>query len=89
MGLTAAMCCFEGRLPKTETRIVVGHGARYLLSRGLRSLQRGVTPGFDDVQFKVAVRPTERTRLTLFGLAGRETLRQIESEPNGGEEVPP
>ena len=87
MGLTSGDALFEGRLPKTET------GSWWLTARGtyyravFDRFNRGVTPGFNDVQGKVAVRPTERTRLTLFGLAGRETLQQIESEPKGGEEV--
>lgn len=85
MGLTSGDVLFEGRLPKTET------GSWWLTARGtyyravFDRFNRGVTPGFNDVQFKVAVQPTERTRLTLFGLAGHESLRQIESEP-GGEE---
>ena len=46
-----------------------------------------VTPGFNDVQFKVSVRPTGRTRLTLFGLAGRETLRTFERLQLNGPEI--
>jgi TonB dependent receptor/TonB-dependent Receptor Plug Domain len=86
LGLTSGDVLLEGRLPKTET------GSWWLTARGtyyravFDRFNRGVTPGFSDVQFKVAVRPTQRTRLTVFGLAGRETLRQIEIEPEGGEE---
>jgi hypothetical protein len=86
MGLMSGDVLLEGRLPKTET------GSWWVTARGtyyravFDRFNRGVTPGFSDVQFKVALRPTERTRLTIFGLAGRETLRQIEIEPDGGEE---
>ena len=58
MGLTSGDALLEGRLPKTET------GSWWVTARGtyyravFDRLNRGVTPGFKDLQFKVAVRPT-------------------------------
>ena len=87
LGLTAGDILFEGKLPKTET------GSWWLTTRGtyyravFDPFADSVTPGFNDVQFKVSVRPTGRTRLTLFGLGGRETLRSFERLRLDGPEI--
>ena len=89
LGLAAGDVLLEGRLPKTET------GSWWATARGTyyRSLAGpfrppATVPGFGDVQFKVSVRPHNQTRLTFFGLVGRETqnAREIDDDgPPGGE----
>ena len=79
LGFVAGDVMLEGRLPRTES------GSWWFTTRGtyyrpvFDRFEEGVTPGFNDVQFKVAVRPSARTRLTVFGLAGRETLSSYEA----------
>jgi hypothetical protein len=87
LGLVAGDILAEGRLPGTES------GSWWVTTRGtyyrplLDRFEDGVTPGFSDVQFKVAARPSSRTRLTVFGLAGRETLRSYEQMSIDGPDV--
>ena len=80
LGLTSGDALFEGRVPGTEAGSwwVTARGTYYRLL--LDRLNKEVKPGFEDVQFKVTLRPSRETRLTLFGLAGRETMEQFASE---------
>jgi hypothetical protein len=83
MGLVAGDVLFEGRLPKSES------GAWWATARGTyyRALsgpfRTGTIPSFGDVQFKVSVRPGTRTKLTFFGLAGREAMNADEIDDDG------
>jgi outer membrane receptor protein involved in Fe transport len=43
----------------------------------------GAVPGFADFQAKVTVHPTERTRLSAFALAGRETMTSFGRDDAG------
>ena len=87
LGLTSGDALLEGRLPGTES------GSWWLTARGtyyrllLDRLNKEVKPGFEDLQFKVSLRPSRTTRLTLFGLAGRETMEQFASEDGGDWEI--
>ena len=38
-------------------------------------------PSFGDLQLKTTLYPTQRTRLTVFGLAGREMLSEVQKDP--------
>ena len=82
--MTSGDALLEGRLPGTESGSwwVTARGTYYRLL--LDRLNKEVKPGFEDLQFKVAVRPSPKTRLTVFGLAGRETMEQFASEEPGG-----
>ena len=75
MGLTSGDVLLEGRLPKTAT------GSWWATARGtyysaLMERFGDAVPGFADAQVKLSVRPTRTTRLTAFGLVGRETARE-------------
>ncbi len=75
MGLANGNVLLEGRLPKTES------GSWWLTARGtyyrpvVDLFRKGVLPSFSDLQVKMTARPSRRTSLSLFGLAGRETMR--------------
>ncbi|HEX6642297.1 MAG TPA: TonB-dependent receptor, partial [Thermoanaerobaculia bacterium] len=73
LGLTSGDVIAEGRLPGTQASSwwVSGRGTWYRLARNAFS---GEIPGFAEIQSKVTLRPSERTRLSLFGLSARETL---------------
>jgi hypothetical protein len=74
LGLANGHLLLEGRLPNSET------GSWWLTTRGtyyrpvVGLFRSGVMPSFGDVQFKMTVRPTPRTSLSVFGLAGRESM---------------
>ena len=58
-----------------DHRLVVGDGPRPTYYRLVRDrFEDDVMPSFSNIQFEISLSPTSRTRLTLFGLAGRETL---------------
>jgi TonB dependent receptor/TonB-dependent Receptor Plug Domain len=80
VGLTAGDILLEGRMPGTTTGSwwATARGTYYRLVRD--RFEDNVMPSFSDVQFKISLSPTSRTRLTLFGLAGRETLLDRRSE---------
>jgi hypothetical protein len=84
LGLTSGDAVVEGRLPGTESGSwwVTARGTYYRLLTD--RLHKEVKPGFEDLQFKVTTRPSPKTRLTFFGLAGRETMQQFVSEQPGG-----
>jgi hypothetical protein len=80
-GLTSADVLVEGRLPGTTS------GSWWATARGTyykyvaeRFGDAGL-PGFADTQFKVAVRPSTHTRLSVLGLFGRETMRHVLTGP--------
>ena len=87
LGLTSGEALLEGRLPGTES------GAWWVTARGtyyrllLDRLNKEVKPGFEDLQFKVTVRPSRNTRLAVFALAGRETMERFASEDGGDWEI--
>jgi hypothetical protein len=87
LGLTSGDALLEGRLPGTESGSwwVTARGTYYRLL--LDRLNKEVKPGFEDLQFKVTVRPSPKTRLTVFGLAGRETMERFPSERGGDWEI--
>jgi hypothetical protein len=72
-GLTNGDLLLEGRLPGTTS------GSWWAATRGTYyrfvtdRLKEGTRPSFWDVQFKVSVKPTAHTRLSLVGLAGNES----------------
>ncbi len=87
LGLTSGDALLEGRVPGTES------GSWWATARGtyyrplLNRLNKEIKPGFEDLQFKVALRPSRDTRLTIFGLAGRETMERFPSERGGDFEI--
>ena len=74
VGLTAGDVLAEGRLPGTAA------GSWWATMRGTYykvvadRFEDGDIPSFLDAQFKVTVRPSSRTRLSLLGLAGTEGM---------------
>ena len=44
-------------------------------------------PGFGDVQFKISAQPSAKTGLSVFGLAGRESMTRYDLEVDGREVV--
>ena len=83
LGLTSGDVLVEGRLPKTETGTWWA-GARGTYYRALMDRFGDAVPGFGDVQFKLSVRPTRRTRLSIFSLLGRETAHEPGTAPDAG-----
>ena len=84
LGLANGDVLLEGRLPKTES------GSWWATARGTyyRTLAGAIRavdsiPGFADVQFKMSASPSDKTKLTFFGLAGRETMNTDEVEADG------
>jgi TonB dependent receptor/TonB-dependent Receptor Plug Domain len=73
MGLANGDVLLEGRLPGTDT------GSWWATARGtyyrpvVDLFRTDVVPSFGDVQMKVTVRPSRRTSLSVFGLAGLES----------------
>ena len=83
MGLTNGDVLLEGRLPNTTT------GSWWASARGtyysaLMERFGDAVPGFADAQVKVSVRPTRTTRLTAFGLVGRETASEPAQSSDAG-----
>ena len=83
VGLTSGDVLLEGRLPNTATGSWWA-SARGTYYRALMDRFGDAVPGFGDAQFKVTVRPTRNTRLTAFALVGRETARELGTEPDVG-----
>ena len=83
VGLTTGDVLAEGRLPKTES------GSWWATARGtyyravLDRFEESAVPGFADLQAKVSLQPTRRTRLSIFGLAGRETMNSLDLNDAG------
>lgn len=81
-GLTSGDLLAEGRLPGSDS------GSWWATWRGTyyrpvaSRVGFGPLPGFSDVQVKVAFAPSARTRLSIFGLEGRETLRSFDRDPD-------
>jgi hypothetical protein len=82
-GLTSGDVLLEGRLPHTTT------GSWWATVRGTYykvvadRFKDGDIPSFLDFQFKVAVKPSSNTSLSLVGLTGGETMvRPILSPPD-------
>jgi hypothetical protein len=82
MGLANGDLLLEGRLPKTAS------GSWWVTTRGtyyrpvVGFFRSGVLPSFGDVQFKISARPGTHTRLSVFGLGGRETMHGKGMNPN-------
>jgi hypothetical protein len=78
LSLTSGDIITEGRFPGTRAGSwwVSGRGTWYRLAR--RDAFDGQIPGFAEIQSKVTLRPSERTRLALFGFSARETLADYE-----------
>ncbi len=83
LGLTSGDILLEGRLPNTATGSwwATARGTYY---RALVNRFGDAVPGFGDAQFKLSLRPTRRTRLSVFGLLGRETAREPGTTPDVG-----
>jgi hypothetical protein len=83
LGLTSGDVLVEGRMPGTTTgswwATVRGTYYRLVADR----FDDGAMPSFGDLQFKTTVYPTKRTRLTFFGLAGREMLEEAQQTEPG------
>jgi TonB dependent receptor-like, beta-barrel/TonB-dependent Receptor Plug Domain len=83
LGLTSGDVLFEGRMPGTSS------GSWWATARGtyyrfvFDRFDDGAIPSFGDLQVKATLYPTRRTRLTLFGLAGREMLQTLDQERDG------
>lgn len=81
-GLTSGDLLVEGRLPGTTS------GSWWVSTRGTyykyvaERFRGGGVPGFADLQLKVTAKPTPRTRLSLLGLVGRETMSRPLGEGN-------
>lgn len=73
VGLVNADVLLEGRMPGTKSGSwwATLRGTHYRLVRDRFEDSR--MPSFADLQLKATLRPSKTTRLTLFGLAGRET----------------
>jgi hypothetical protein len=87
MGVANGNVLFEGPLPKSES------GSWWLTARGtyyrpvVDLFRAGVLPSFADVQFKASLRPTKRTSLSMFALAGREAMEGgNQLDPGSGRE---
>jgi hypothetical protein len=83
LGLTSGDILVEGRMPGTATgswwATVRGTSYRLVADR----FSDGAMPSFADLQVKTTLYPTKRTRLTFFGLAGREMLQELNQDPDG------
>jgi TonB dependent receptor-like, beta-barrel/TonB-dependent Receptor Plug Domain len=83
LGLTSGDVLLEGRVPGTTAAswwaTVRGTYYRLVADR----FDDGAMPSFADIQFKTTFYPSRRTRLTVFGLAGREMLQELNREPDG------
>ena len=83
LGLTSGDVLLEGRMPGTSS------GSWWATARGtyyrvvFDRFDDGAIPSFGDLQVKATLYPTRRTRLTLFGLAGREMLQTLDQERDG------
>ena len=83
VGLTTGDVLAEGRLPGTDS------GSWWATARGtyyravFDRFAEGGVPGFEDLQTKVTLHPTERTRLSVFALAGRETMTGLDLNDAG------
>ena len=83
LGLNAGDVLVEGRMPGTA------NGSWWATARGTYyrfvtdRVNDGAMPSFADVQFKTTLYPSRRTRVTIFGLAGREMLRDLDQEQDG------
>jgi hypothetical protein len=75
LGLTSGDILLEGRLPNTTTGSWWA-SARGTYYRPFMDRFGDAVPGFGDAQFKLTVRPTPHTRVSVFGLVGRETARE-------------
>ena len=83
LALASGDVLLEGRIPGTTSgswwATVRGTYYRLVANR----FNDGAMPSFADFQFKTTLFPTKRTRLTFFGLAGREMLQELDREPDG------
>ena len=81
LGLTSGDVLVEGRMRGTVTGSwwATARGTYYRLVADRFS--DGAMPSFGDLQFKTTLYPTKRTRLTVFGLAGREMLSEVQKDP--------
>jgi hypothetical protein len=83
LGLTSGDVLLEGRMPGTSS------GSWWATARGtyyrfvFDRFDDGAIPSFGDLQVKATLYPSRRTRLTLFGLAGREMLQTLDQERDG------
>jgi len=83
IGFTTGDMLFEGRLPRTES------GSWWVTARGtyyravLDRFDDNAVPGFADLQGKVTLHPGRRTRLSILGLTGRETMSNYDLNDNG------
>jgi hypothetical protein len=83
LGLTTGDVLLEGRLPGTES------GSWWATARGtyyravFDRFNEGSVPGFGDLQAKVSLQPGKQTRLSIFALAGRETMSQLDLNDGG------
>ena len=73
----------EGRMPGTVSGSwwATVRGTYYRLAAD--PFTDGAMPSFADLQFKTTLYPGKHTRLTLFALAGREMLQEMDQEPDG------
>ena len=82
LGLMAGDLLLEGRLPGNAGASwwATARGTYYrpLFNR----LSDDPVPGFADAQFKMTLLPTARTRLTVFGLVGREMACEPDADPS-------
>jgi len=85
VGLVSADVLIEGRMPNTTSGSwwATLRGTHYRLVRD--RFEDSVMPSFVDLQAKATLHPSKTTRLTLFGLAGRETREQLEGGIRGDE----
>jgi TonB dependent receptor/TonB-dependent Receptor Plug Domain len=87
VGLTTGDVLAEGRLPGTES------GSWWATARGtyyravFDRFAEGAVPGFADFQSKLSLQPTRRTRLSIFALAGRETMNNVDLNDVGDKYV--
>ena len=76
--LTSGDVLLEGRMPRHRRRARGGpRPAAPTIALVADRFSDGAMPSFGDVQFKTTLYPTKRTRLTFFGLAGREMLSEV------------
>ncbi len=83
LALASGDVLLEGRIPGTTSGSwwATVRGTYYRLAAD--RFNDGAMPSFADFQFKTTLFPTKHTRLTFFGLAGREMLQELDLEPDG------
>ena len=87
VGLTSGDIVVEGRVPGTRSASwwATARGTYYKFVAD--RFKDGDIPSFTDLQVKMTSHPTDRTRLTVFGLVGREKMLRTLAGPRSDQFV--